>query len=1712
MSVHSLRRLLCLFLTVCLLLLAVSVPAFAAGAFADLEPGSWYDEAVSFVVERGLMKGSSAARFAPNDPLTRAMVITVLYRIDGAPQTAPTDAFSDVPASSWYTDAVSWGTEKKLVEGYPDGTFLPDQAITRGEMVTMLYRYGNYAGKDTSAAAELSAFEDGADTAAWLQGPVSWAVAEGLLNGIRRSGGTVLALGETATRAQFAKLLMQCFPDRDSAPPASGSAMPFPPAPVPPASENESMKPCLLFDVSEIAANSQDLSGNSCSLVDQTHEVYGALLADQGLEDALLCEKQAVVRYYFVTEPQNTSDYSSSGVLYFRLWSKAATTCTVELGSLEATDTQELQWSGVSLQAGWNEIALPLSSAGSPGAAIELSQVLRLRLFDTTLASDTYLIGDVSLYHAQYLPGNTTGSAAQDVAIAADAIRAGLTGAYGGLTVDVRVSASYSPEEIQQKVVSTLQKDIKDYLRDVRNIYNVTVSVTYPGFGNVRILLKMDKEELTIYVTPHFIYYTEQGVQKVSGSYTGSEVITAAVVLGSDSYPVDATGAEDCTDAIQAALDDCSYAGGGVVWLPAGSYRITGTLSIPAYVTLRGDWQDPDTVQSPSDLHYGTILIADMATPAEPLIRLGGSSGVKGMTVYYPEQSLDHVKAYAYAIYNEGQALSAADRGLHTIENITLLNAYQGVGFCDTLYSSDAANSKAEQSYILNVKGTFLHTGLYAFNSSDNGSTVGFTAKADYWADFLQSPACAAISQVLTPAQTSATADEIEAYTKNNAIGLHIGDLEGDFFSAIAIDSCAQGIVVDRGARTSYYGDLFDLRVTNCAAGIQLNYLSGFGVNIACSVFENNGTDLINRSNVAVKLAQVSCRTVEGSAVYTTADDTLTETLDGRQISSYGVTGQNLAVFSQDSRSSLSFSQQLQNELNRVSQAGGGVVYLPAGHYALDSAVTVPANTELRGCAGSAVKPVQGLEGGTVLEVSFGLGSADPAADAAIRLGGQQAGISGLILVLPAQTPNTPATTGYGVYGLDADHAYVANCSVLGFSHGILMERCKDYTVTGVTFTSFINNITARDCSGGHISRCLQNTTPLIRNSYGYSAWAELQSGTSTPAFDFTSEYLDCIILDGSTDQTVLHWYAYRPHDTITLRSGAAVTAFNYGAGGARNMDIGTLITAESGCTALSINSHQKNRATVDAAPGANVRAYNRMTLDGATLVTAEDSYRSTGADSYVLIEPGDSLLSAKAIDGGYDLTAGGVISCTTNFTAYADVYDLSDYTVMAVDMADAAEAVSGILLFLNGEEMCIDIPKRGPQTLYVALRNFGADLSAVSVATFGLEASASSNCTLTSVRLLKELPEGAVLSTESTGSASATTLTTAATATDVATGRNTSVSTVAAAEAPAADGLLSDPLWSISGSHPLAMIHFSAVNISRYQEEGYLHFHLYVPASATDNNYRLELSSSGKADSAELQFEFGPTTSFYPMTLQAGWNDLWFPLSGGAATGRMDFNGVNFIRLYQQSSADSESYTLYLDGFEIVMRDAVDAGVADNAAPAYLWTAADELTPQAASTGVATPVSLEDYGREGIGLMNASTGGGTFQYVRYLIAIKRLADYSGGYLHASVYVPDDASLASLRTFTMELSSNKKPDSREIQWTIPNSHQQFQVGWNELYLPLNKGRMASNDGYTDLNQVNFFRMFFASNTGPAELILADMYATMTVPDDVSAGNLIVLEP
>ena len=172
--------------------------------FGDVKSADWFYNDVKYVYEKGMMAGTAADVFAPNATTTRAMIVTILYRLEGSPAVTGTSSFVDVPAGQWYTDAVNWAAANQIVKGTSATTFAPNDSITREQMAAILYRYAQYKGYDVTKKADLSGYSDNGQVSAYAKDALAWANAAKLINGVTN---TTLAPQGNATRAQVSAIL-----------------------------------------------------------------------------------------------------------------------------------------------------------------------------------------------------------------------------------------------------------------------------------------------------------------------------------------------------------------------------------------------------------------------------------------------------------------------------------------------------------------------------------------------------------------------------------------------------------------------------------------------------------------------------------------------------------------------------------------------------------------------------------------------------------------------------------------------------------------------------------------------------------------------------------------------------------------------------------------------------------------------------------------------------------------------------------------------------------------------------------------------------------------------------------------------------------------------------------------------------------------------------------------------------------------------------------------------------------------------------------------------------------------------------------------------------------------------------------------------------------------------------------------------------------------
>ena len=677
----------------------------------------------------------------------------------------------------------------------------------------------------------------------------------------------------------------------------------------------------------------------------------------------------------------------------------------------------------------------------------------------------------------------------------------------------------------------------------------------------------------------------ESNPQIVKTQYETDDVVVADYVPTEMGYAVDPTGETDSTAGIQAALYDCYHAGGGTVYLPAGNYAISDTIHIPPYVTLRGDWQDPDEGTA-----YGTIISVWMEAEdyeGAGAFKISGCAGAIGLTVYYPLQTLDCVMPYPYAFYVEENSV---EKLLMTIKDITIINGYRGIG--------TSAVASHEQLQLDNIKGTFLKYGISIANSSDVGTVNNVVISNKYW------------KEADADCMNAVVAGAIDAYTKEYLTGMRIGDVEWTTFDNVSIDGCAVGVHTVKGNRIEFAGTFYDLDITNCTQGFVFDGLdSRWGACIARSHIEGG---LANNTEGKVKLCGVEVvgditELEKNSVLVDDASDLSAYEIDYE--ASYVKPASNLWVADIPSGLETDASAQLQRILDQA-KLEGGVVYVPGGLYCFQSPITVPAGVELRGATSVPTRESDGICGGnasigTLFYCYYGDDASSGKDDQAfITLAGENAGLNGIRIMYPENsTKSGDYNSTYTVRGTSSG-VYVVNTMIVASAYGVDFKDCDNHYIEGVMTTCYYNAFRLGG-KGGTITRCLQNGTVMQRTKQsGLKDWI-----TGSDLFEWLIDYVlrtncDYIIVEEAEKQVIYNVFAYGVKTLVNNQNSQKTYAINIGTD---NVGANCPQMIQNGGSMVGINILRYNGYSYELMAG-DIKLYNRMAINEVGERTAEKS------------------------------------------------------------------------------------------------------------------------------------------------------------------------------------------------------------------------------------------------------------------------------------------------------------------------------------------------------------------------------------------------------------------------------------------------------------------------------------------------------------------------
>lgn len=692
------------------------------------------------------------------------------------------------------------------------------------------------------------------------------------------------------------------------------------------------------------------------------------------------------------------------------------------------------------------------------------------------------------------------------------------------------------------------------------------------------------------------------GARIVQTVFPTEDVVIADVVATEPPFSADNTGTFDSTAAIQAAIDACYAAGGGTVFLPVGVYKITAGITVKAFVTLRGDWQNPD-----EGTQYGTIIHAltpssQEDTPA--LFTILGSAGVMGLTVYYPQQDIQDIKPYPFTFYVPGSAAAEAYM-LQSIYNCTVINGYRGIGAC-------VSAGVHEMLTVENFYGTFLKSGAEAYNQADVGTWKTLRISGKYWAQ-------------AGAGMTAPPREAIDAHTRANTDGLVLGDLEWTQFADIRVEDCRYGFHLVKGKRIEFAGSLFDVETVRCRVGIKADYMdTRWGTVVAKSRFEGRDSAAENNTLGVIKMTDT---VLDGGTKGVWKIDSFSQLINLiRAVFRQGLRANNkfirdsasLAhiqpeyaaapgkpasvryIANADKTGTTDVSAVLQQTLNTAGVTGG-VVYLPAGKYRLERPITVPAGVELRGSSSVPVRDLGGSSKGTIFLAYYGLNTPDPENDTALVTLAGNAGVRGLRFIYPENSPVRPGAFGtvqtgaYTVRGTGSG-VWAVNVSIVAAYNGIDFRGCDNHFIKKLVSCCYNNAILVGDCTGGRIEGCLQNGNVITRNGLNLPDWPNEGEHLFPYVFNaITRPGTDYIIADNADNQTVFNTFAYGVKTLINNTGSEGLVAFNIGAD---NIGGPMIITQGGRVTIINMMRYNGSSFTNN---GTQLEMYNRLTIGDRT-------------------------------------------------------------------------------------------------------------------------------------------------------------------------------------------------------------------------------------------------------------------------------------------------------------------------------------------------------------------------------------------------------------------------------------------------------------------------------------------------------------------------------
>lgn len=576
---------------------------------------------------------------------------------------------------------------------------------------------------------------------------------------------------------------------------------------------------------------------------------------------------------------------------------------------------------------------------------------------------------------------------------------------------------------------------------------------------------------------------------------------------------------QDITGRLQAALFSLRNAGGGTLYLPAGEYRLDGTIIIPKGVTICGDWKEP----AEEDRSVaGTVLMiyGGRGSRGTAQFILQPNSCIRDLTIYYPEQTVEDIKPYPATIQLYDPSVWGAD--YTHVKNVTLVNSYVGV--------VQGPNGNGCPN-VHNLYGTTLAMGLSMDGSADVGRCDYIDLSADYWID--------------SGYFGNQDGEMLRRYLYENATGISIGRVDWSYYTNTRVEGyavgmrlregelsemgnypngqvyrhtyegCAVGLLVEG---TSQAGEEFaEIQIKDCDVGIRVTdnpdtaqgQLQFYRTDVSARTYavrhegeeDISFLDCVMQGDVSAEkgtllLAATQADTVSGARVIRVQDFELPQVSQAPDMvtPAHKVPGKALYVYGEEPSDQEDQTASLQAFLEQVGKAGGGIAFVPPGEYCVRGALTVPGGVELKGAVDIGRNPIRL---GTIFRIRKGTGGDE----ASVQLEADS-GISGIVFDYPEQDFADPEPYPYTIQG-KGENIFLVNVSLRGAYRGVdlMTERCDNHYVEYLSGICLENGIQVGGGStGGKIYNYQMNFIILTAGEESkFGSWDNSPTGDTEP-------------------------------------------------------------------------------------------------------------------------------------------------------------------------------------------------------------------------------------------------------------------------------------------------------------------------------------------------------------------------------------------------------------------------------------------------------------------------------------------------------------------------------------------------------------------------------------------------------------------------------------